>query len=825
MSIKDIISFCELKSLLNIYNAKLFNYCIKDKFEEISTQKNRIKILEKQSFYKFLNLPIFMSERLYDQLIDLEKGNLTEDSFSTFMNILYLGSFHQLANLIFNIYDYDQDGLITLEKIKHLLKLILISLKRDEETKENSSEEYQLKIISEIESYLSSDLTTITLGRTINFESFLLLIREKSDVFLQPLCFLYLNIPISQNDIWFYRHLLDEDSSQEEHFIAETANDLFCNTRELYPVLKISAFQTLYSKLRTKNTEKRFKLLKEKIEIINKITLNKKAKENKHSKKGKKGAKKNPKNPNLIYNVDNYDGDDDCLINIEMLKDEDYNVEEDFRGDDHYDVDNCFDQERSDRDLLCYGVIKKFTQVKFSKEVCDKDMLNFHEVHMNSYFTYTDFSSDLVSSTTLSFKLNKSCTDIKNENNNYDKTFDKVKINHVNFNTKLEFLYDEQMKRINSKYFDLQKSEDQEKIRKIDLLRAFLKWKNVGNSIENLLKKNITKSNVNFYEKYKDKSYFNEKFVDDIIYYSIYHYITNESSKDINNDYDLFDENVLGKGSFSTVIKGIKKNTKEEVAIKKISKTETKFNYFEVKNEVDILSLIKHTNIVSFIDFYENKDFYFIVTDYIKDLSLELFLKSIKDNVLSEEVASRISYQLASALHYLNKMGIIHSDLKLSNIMLSLIPKSPKSKDSTDSTVSTQSSDSAEKDDKSNIITTNPKNIVVKIIDFGLSRLYSSKLFHSKLCGTQFYFAPEVTIKNNISDFPVDIWSFGLILFKMTTGVWPSISSIEDNFKNVIEFNSKSNELKDLLMKCLTIKKEKRIKIKAILSHKWFSKF
>ena len=65
---------------------------------------------------------------------------------------------------------------------------------------------------------------------------------------------------------------------------------------------------------------------------------------------------------------------------------------------------------------------------------------------------------------------------------------------------------------------------------------------------------------------------------------------------------------------------GINKKTKEKVGIKIIKKStlETNKDIELVKSEIDIMSIIKHKNIIKLIDTFENEEYIFIVIEYMK---------------------------------------------------------------------------------------------------------------------------------------------------------------------------------------------------------------
>jgi len=89
-----------------------------------------------------------------------------------------------------------------------------------------------------------------------------------------------------------------------------------------------------------------------------------------------------------------------------------------------------------------------------------------------------------------------------------------------------------------------------------------------------------------------------------------------------------------------------------------------------------------------------------------------------------------------SGIEYLHKLGVVHRDLKPENLLL---------------------------DHKKDI----------KLVDFGLSNIYSRKELLKTPCGSPCYAAPEMLQSKSYSGLMVDIWSSGIILFAMICGYLP----------------------------------------------------
>ena len=136
------------------------------------------------------------------------------------------------------------------------------------------------------------------------------------------------------------------------------------------------------------------------------------------------------------------------------------------------------------------------------------------------------------------------------------------------------------------------------------------------------------------------------------------------------HDYYSFGE-VLGKGQFGKVKKGLHKKTKLEVAIKQIKKKKISTTEMEMlRNEIEVLKMCKHPIIVRLYDVFEDRAQIYIVMDLIKGPDLYVYLKSRKFQ-LSEQRIKFVHFKICQAVQYLQKFGVMHRDLKLQNIMMS----------------------------------------------------------------------------------------------------------------------------------------------------------
>ena len=258
----------------------------------------------------------------------------------------------------------------------------------------------------------------------------------------------------------------------------------------------------------------------------------------------------------------------------------------------------------------------------------------------------------------------------------------------------------------------------------------------------------------------------------------------------------------LGEGKFGLVKLSENKTTKFKVAVKIISRDKTEESDMRlIYNELEIMKIVSHPNIVSLIDLFETDENIFIVMDYYKGGDLTSYLDS-HNGYLTEQALAKLIYQICKGIKYLHEYGIVHRDLKPDNIMLS---------------------------DKS-------EEPVAKIMDFGLSAIMGVKEKADDGFGTLSFVAPEVLLRKPYNR-EVDIWSIGVMIYYCLTGTLP-FDDEDDNeeviakkivFENVKfprkYWASRSEEVKDLIKRCLIKETDKRIKIKEVLEHKWLTMY
>ena len=194
----------------------------------------------------------------------------------------------------------------------------------------------------------------------------------------------------------------------------------------------------------------------------------------------------------------------------------------------------------------------------------------------------------------------------------------------------------------------------------------------------------------------------------------------------------------LGKGSFATVFLVEDKTNSQRVAIKVYKKnTPTAERQIQIiENEVRILRILNHDKIVKFISQCESEKHVILVLELIPGITLSSFLHKNSKKRLPEMAALKVFQQIVGCLQTCHSRNIYHRDIKLSNVMIQ-------------------------------------RSLDIVLIDFGFAVENPKADLLSTFCGTLNYIAPELLKNRPYKPGPVDIWAFGILLFKLLTGEYP----------------------------------------------------
>jgi len=134
--------------------------------------------------------------------------------------------------------------------------------------------------------------------------------------------------------------------------------------------------------------------------------------------------------------------------------------------------------------------------------------------------------------------------------------------------------------------------------------------------------------------------------------------------------HDVYDlKTKIRKGSFATVWECERKDTGEKFAVKIIKREGLKASDDEaVMNEVAVVRSLKHENIVQFVDFFEEPDYFFLVMELMT--GGDVFDRIVEKTHYTEKDARDLVKVLLKAVEYMHSMGVAHRDLKPQNLLL-----------------------------------------------------------------------------------------------------------------------------------------------------------
>ena len=202
---------------------------------------------------------------------------------------------------------------------------------------------------------------------------------------------------------------------------------------------------------------------------------------------------------------------------------------------------------------------------------------------------------------------------------------------------------------------------------------------------------------------------------------------------------------VLGAGGMAAVYLAQQKWTKRKVALKLYT---SKANDTWVKaahREAEILASMDHPHIMDLYDVGEYNGYFYQVVEYVDGKSLQDMLEPEDPTPIS--VVLKLMIDIADALDYLHRLGIVHGDVKPGNIMVS-------------------------------------SGGIPILVDFGISETAQENAFQDLAVGTPPYISPEGW--RSIRDKRSDLWAFGMMLHHMLAGRLPFDTTNSAEIKRIV---------------------------------------
>ncbi|KAF3918031.1 hypothetical protein ABW21_db0204264 [Orbilia brochopaga] len=291
----------------------------------------------------------------------------------------------------------------------------------------------------------------------------------------------------------------------------------------------------------------------------------------------------------------------------------------------------------------------------------------------------------------------------------------------------------------------------------------------------------------------------------------------------------------LGEGEFGKVKLGWRKDGGVQVAIKLIRRDTLAPHpnrLSKIYREISILRTLSHPNIVKLFEMIENERHIGIILEYAS--GGELFDYILTHRYLKDPPACRLFAQLVSGVGYLHKMGIVHRDLKLENLLLDR-NRNIIITDFGFANVFDPLDDISEYEDRlddPNVL----KELERGVGDDGRGRRGD---LMATSCGSPCYAAPELVVSDGVyTGRKVDVWSCGVILYAMLAGYLPfddDPANPEGDNINLLYKYIVSTPLtfpeyvtphaRDLLRRILVPDPRKRADLFEVARHSWLSPF
>jgi hypothetical protein len=281
------------------------------------------------------------------------------------------------------------------------------------------------------------------------------------------------------------------------------------------------------------------------------------------------------------------------------------------------------------------------------------------------------------------------------------------------------------------------------------------------------------------------KNYYCDKIEDANKFYSKFN--KSKMFRDIKKEY--YFKVHIGEGQFGQVLLAERNTDNKKLAVKLVQKGTQSIEEYKVNRwEIDIFKLlqnIQHPNVVQCIDLFEYESQIFFVYEYVAGGDLRKICKELKlfPQYYTINTILKFSMQMIEGMRVLHKYGVIHRDIKTTNMVVDIYPSNKKN-----------ITNSGWELDYSNI-----DNSVVKVIDFGLSRILGKFENSTDPYGSLCFKAPEL-IKHDPYDFKVDVWAIGITIYYLVYKELPFEKGSKEDIKYGIVHENESYPRNNFIM-------------------------
>ena len=253
----------------------------------------------------------------------------------------------------------------------------------------------------------------------------------------------------------------------------------------------------------------------------------------------------------------------------------------------------------------------------------------------------------------------------------------------------------------------------------------------------------------------------------------------------------------IGKGAYAKVKIVTNLFNQEKYAMKIYDKDKLNDNSKRkcVYREIEILKRINHKNIAKLIEVITTHNHILIVQELVNGISLrDYYNREIRNQKgISEHksnIFKKIFRQIFDAMNYLHKNHMAHRDIKLENILMT-------------------------------------KDYEIKIIDFGFGMYNPENKLQNFFCGTPNYMPPEIAFKKPYIGQKADLWSLGVLVYKMFCADFPFKGKNEKELYKAIKKGKfvmasyTPDYIKKIIVSMIDLDPNKRLTCENVLRSSW----
>ena len=715
------------------------------------------------TFQEVINLPMIISDKIFYTLTEHQSEKISLNRFSKGIYNLFFDYIDNKVKLIFDIFDFDNDKIIN----KYDVFLLLSHFHLIENT---------TNFINLIENIINE---TFKNSNILSKDELIFFCKNNnSDIFFLMIIFLnaYINL-IRDNELMQYGLSMNYSKFKNSTNINENNNYFF----DYNNLLEYKISNSLINYL-SQITIHSINLSKIKSYINNNEKCEEDEEEEKEEKEDKVSISEDEEE---LEDLNNFEND---VVNIfdKLTKqtEKKHLFEINNNNNKNNSKKNIFNSPQNYDKLNTYSCNKSNILYSPNKEYLNNGQLKY--AFSLNYNLNNLFEDEIEKKEIVLFKIKNG---IKTEN-----SIKLILVNYYIFYYKLcqgKFLFKKVIP-VFSLYPKLSKSKD----------NIYLKFFSTVHNCDVL---------YSFYNINRENNYSN------ILNFYNY-YIKNCNYEDINSDYILKKE--LGKGKFGHVFLAERKSDLKEFSIKYINKknpTEEEYKIYRWEATIfSTLMNIRNPNIIRTYQKFENDKNLFFVFEYVKGYDLKTYMKiyNYNNSINSTSNLINITMQILNGLNTLHKYGILHRDIKPTNIMVY----------------------------DSNIYLNKTGKGNVKIIDFGLSKILGKYETAEESYGSLCFKCPEL-IRQIPYDFKIDSWNLGITIYYLIYKELPFEKGNKNQIKQSIlsrnilyycntiiselnyinlfnekEFYSNSRFLYSIMKDCLEKKYENRLSIEELYS-------